>query len=245
MGAAEQVRERLKSLSGAQKALSDLVLEDDVIRFGAAYQLWYTAALKLVQALAPDRLIEFRRYYEIDPKRKIMDVNTYVIQDYVQGIIPAKDHFGNVRFDHQNVAAIRLISQFQLVASLESRIEGILADVAGHLYAEIQDAELVAATKLKRISVRAAGAIAGVVLERHLQRVAVNRQLSIGKTAPTIADLNDLLKKSEVYDVPAWRSVQYLADIRNLCSHQKEREPTIEDVDALIAGVDKIIKTVF
>jgi hypothetical protein len=121
----------------------------------------------------------------------------------------------------------------------------VLQDVTGHLFAELQDSELIAAVQLKKVSRRAAGALAGVVLERHLQRAAENHKISIRKKAPTISDLNDPLKQAGVYDVPMWRKIQLLADIRNLCSHQKTLEPTDEQVDELISGVNSVIKSVF
>jgi hypothetical protein len=42
-----------------------------------------------------------------------------------------------------------------------------------------------------------------------------------------------------------WRKVQYLGDIRNLCSHQKDTEPTEEQVKELIDGVNAVIKNIF
>ncbi len=140
---------------------------------------------------------------------------------------------------------IRILNQMQILVSLSSRIDSVLQDVTGHLFAELQDSELDAATQLKKISRRAAGALAGVVLERHLQRAAKNHKISIRKKAPTISDLNDPLKQAGVYDVPIWRKIQLLADIRNLCSHQKSAEPTDEQVEELIAGVNSVIKSVF
>ena len=85
----------------------------------------------------------------------------------------------------------------------------------------------------------------GVVLERHLQRAAKNHNIPIGKKLPTISDLNDPLKNKGVYGTPVWRKIQLLADIRNLCSHQKTTEPTDEQVEELIAGVNSVIKSVF
>ncbi|MFV1976840.1 MAG: hypothetical protein ACC651_13905, partial [Candidatus Scalindua sp.] len=140
---------------------------------------------------------------------------------------------------------IRILNQMQIIASLSSRIDSVLQDVTGHLFAELQDSELTAAMKLKKVSARAAGALAGVVLERHLQRVAVNHGITLRKKSPTISNLNDPLKQKGVYDVPMWRKIQLLADIRNLCSHQKSVEPTGEQVDELIAGVNSVIKSVF
>ncbi|MGI9165492.1 MAG: hypothetical protein ACR2G5_03750 [Pyrinomonadaceae bacterium] len=94
------------------------------------------------------------------------------------------------------------------------------------------------------INLRAAGAVAGVVLEAHLQRIATNHSLRITKKEPTISDLNDPLKAAGVYDIPTWRKIQHLADLRNLCDHKKTREPTDSEVRDLIA-VAAIVKTVF
>jgi hypothetical protein len=57
-------------------------------------------------------------------------------------------------------------------------------------------------------------------------------------------DFNEALRSNGVIDVPQWRFVQHLADIRNLCDHGRKPEPTPEQVTDLLAGVKKIIKTV-
>jgi hypothetical protein len=199
----------------------------------------------LVEALASERLDEFTSYYLIDPKRKITDVGNYVLQDYIKGIGARTNQYTKPLWDTNNIAMIRILNQMQIIAALSSRIDSVLQDVTGHLFAELQDSELLAAKQLKNISKRAAGALAGVVLERHLQRVAINHRISIGKKNPTISDMNDPLKNSGVYDTPVWRKIQLLGDIRNLCSHQKTTEPTEEQVDELISGVNSVIKSVF
>jgi hypothetical protein len=84
-----------------------------------------------------------------------------------------------------------------------------------------------------------------VVLERHLKQVSDDHGVTITPKNPSISDLNNALKEAGVIDVPQWRFVQHLADIRNLCDHSKTAEPTIEQVDDLVAGVAKIIKTLF
>ncbi len=89
------------------------------------------------------------------------------------------------------------------------------------------------------------GAMAGVVLEKHLRQVCSNHSVKISKKAPTINDLNDLLKAANVVDVPQWRLIQRLGDIRNLCDHNKKIDPTAEQVTDLIAGVAKTIKNLF
>lgn len=246
MSTKEEVKAEIKSLLENQEELIKLTSKnDDIISFGTKYQRWYSRAFKVVEALAPERLSEFTSYYLIDAKRKVTDAGNYVIQDYVKGIGARKDHYGSPQWDTNNLVAIRLLNQLQILSALSTRIDSVLQDVTGHLYAELQDEELKAATQLLKISKRAAGALAGVVLERHLQRAADNHKIAIGKKSPTISDLNDPLKNKGIYDTPTWRKIQLLADIRNLCSHQKAVEPTEEQVKELITGVNSVVKSVF
>lgn len=247
MSVSDEINKELKSLLDEQSALVkqlDKLESTQIIAFGTAYQSWYTRAIKLIDALAPDRLDEFVGYYRIDPKRKTMHAGTYVIQDYVNGYGPVADIYGKKPFDEVNLTRVRLTNQLQILASVRSRIGHVLADVKGALLAELEDGELEAARTLCSISLRAAGALAGVVLERHLQRAAENHRVILKKKEPTIADLNDPLKEKGVYGIPVWRKIQYLADIRNLCSHQKTADPSNEQVSELIDGVNAIVKSV-
>jgi len=101
------------------------------------------------------------------------------------------------------------------------------------------------AAALSKSNLRAAGTLAGIVLERHLGQVASNRRVKIGKKDPTIGDLNEALKKEAAYELPTYRKIQYLADLRNVCCHNKGREPTADEVKELLNGVGVVIKTVF
>jgi hypothetical protein len=130
-----------------------------------------------------------------------------------------------------------MLSQINILSSVISRIDSVLADIEGNLIADYQDAELATASQLKKTSLRAAGALAGVVLEGHLQRIAQTHGVKVRKAHPTIADLNAPLKQANIYDTPAWRRIQFLADIRNLCTHKKTREPQEQEIDDLIEGV--------
>lgn len=247
---------RLSTIDEIKTELEELVANMDILvnlaadtkqgfEFGMEYQAWYSRAMKLVEALAPERLQEFSEYYLIDPKRKVTNASNYVIQDYVKATNAPTNPNNEYLWNVNHVAQVRIVNQIQIISSLSSRIDSVLQDVTGHLFSELQDKELEAASKLIKISSRAAGALAGVVLERHLQRTATNHDIIIEKKTPTIADLNDPLKKNGVYNVTIWRKIQMLTDIRNICSHQKEEEPTKEQVNELIDGVNTIIKTVF
>jgi hypothetical protein len=57
--------------------------------------------------------------------------------------------------------------------------------------------------------------------------------------------LNEALKNAGVIGTPEWRFNQHLADIRNLCDHNKHKEPGADQISDLIDGVAKVTKTIF
>lgn len=138
----------------------------------------------------------------------------------------------------------RMEQQVYILKSARARLSSSLFDIKQLVAADLFDSELDAARSLAKGGfLRAAGAMAGVVLEKHLTQVCENRQIKVTKKHPTIADLNDQLKAAEVIDTTRWRATQYLGDIRNLCDHSKDKEPTADQIGELIEGASKILKT--
>ncbi|HEX8503790.1 MAG TPA: hypothetical protein VF630_00355, partial [Hymenobacter sp.] len=93
--------------------------------------------------------------------------------------------------------------------------------------------------------IRVSGALAGVTLEIHLKKVCINHGVIFKKAHPTITDFNEELKKNEMIDVPTWRLIQRLGDIRNMSVHSKDREPTADEVEDLIRGCEKLIAELY
>ena len=212
-------------------------------QFQYDYQRWYTKALEAVASLAADRHAEFRSYYEIDPKRKSLGYGTYVIQDFIKGVAPSS--FQHPGFDTRAQVLTCFFNQLTILNSIGERVDSVLGNIEGELYAELQDNEVAVARQLAKVSLRAAGALVGVVIEGHLQKVAQAHEVKIAKKNPTIADLNDPLKAASVIETPAWRKISFLADLRNLCSHKKDAEPTKDQVEDLIQGAEWLTKNVF
>jgi hypothetical protein len=214
--------------------------------FDKEYQAWYTQALALIKQLMPDRLLEFIQLYQGDGKRKQITVATYNIQDWFNGLRSREKDYDARNFSDIGVVANRFTVQLDILRSVQTRFDSSLFDIAQLVRADLFDSELDAAQELAKSGfLRGAGAIAGVVLEKHLAQVSSNHNVSTHKKHPTIGDFNELLKTSSVLDVPTWRQIQRLADIRNLCDHNKHREPTKDEVAELIDGVGKISKTLF
>lgn len=215
--------------------------------FESKYQKWYTEAFEIIKQLLPDRLGEFEAFYKADTKRKSVDATTYKIQDWLMGLRANPDKYsGEMPFDDFAAVIMRFAVQLEILKSLSSRFESSLFDIRQLVQADLFDSEIDAARELHNNGfLRAAGVVAGVVLEFHLSQVCMNHSLTLKKKDPSIADFNDLLKSSNVLDVPQWRFIQRLGDLRNICSHKKHREPTPEEIAELISGTEKITKTLY
>ncbi|GAA0774700.1 hypothetical protein GCM10009108_06580 [Castellaniella ginsengisoli] len=213
--------------------------------FGHDYQTWYSESKALIKQLLPDRLGDFTRHYEKPKPRKDITFENYRIEDYLQGLRVTRGWEKELVVG-PSAAIPHLEQQLAIVKAVSARFESSLFDIRQLVQADLFDSEISAAQELlKNGFIRAAGAIAGVVLEKHLGQVAQNHNVTTRKKNPSISDFNDLLKNDDVLDTPAWRQIQRLGDIRNLCDHSKDREPTKDEVQELISGVEKFTKTLF
>lgn len=239
----EQFTESVKASQSKESAADYLKSMKTLPSFNEGYQRWYSEAQAVVRQLLPDRVADFVRLYEKPKARKEISYENYRVEDYLQNLTVTR--LGSTIVD-KTAALPHFRQQLSILKAAESRFESSLFDMRQMLQADLLDSEIDAAEELSKYKfLRAAGAVAGVVLERHLGQVCSDHQCSPLKKNPTISDFNDALKTHGAIDVPQWRFVQHLADIRNLCDHSKVPEPTKAQVDDLIAGVKKITKTIF
>lgn len=208
--------------------------------FHMSYQVWYSKALKFVEIFGKDRLSDFKSYYEIDPKRKSLGYGTYVIQDYNKGVVPNRVQYSN--FNTKNETLTNVYNQYTILNAIYDRIDNVVLDIQTTLLDEIQETELKSARALLKINLRASGVIAGVILETHLGKVVENHNLKLAKKNPTLADYNEFLKTNNIYDATTLKKMIYLGDLRNICAHKKDKEPTMYQVEELIEGVNWAIK---
>lgn len=207
------------------------------------YQSWYTKSFRVIKQIIPERLNEFEKLYKGDEKRKELTSVNYSIYDYLLGLQSTR---GIQTVCSRKDAIPKMEAQWLILSSAVDRFKSSLFDIKEVLQADIFDSELDTATELnKKGFVRAAGAVAGVVLEKHLHHICFLHNLKFRKTNPTISEYNQLLKDNDIIDTSVWRFIQHLGDIRNLCDHHKDREPTKDEVSEFVIGIEKIIKTVF
>jgi len=219
--------------------------------FKSDYQSWYSESLVVIKQLLPDRYGDFVRHYEKPKGRKGIDFENYRIEDALQGLVTTRQQAqweggGTKTIAAPEAAIPHFEQQLAILESVKARFESSLFDIQTLLQADLFDSELEAAKELAQHKFfRAAGAVAGVVLEKHLGEVCSNHNVKVARKDPTISDLNDLLKGAGVLQTPEWRAIQYLADLRNLCDHDKKTEPTPEQIKDLLDGTSKVTKTLF
>jgi len=216
---------------------------DKLPDFDSEYQEWYSEANIIIKQLLIDRLDDFKSYYDKPGSRNQINNENYCIKDYLQGITFSTPE--NIMGD-KSPGIPKFKQQLAILKSVSSRFTSSLFDIQQLVQADLFDFELDAAKELaKKGFIRGAGAIAGVILEKHLLQVMGNHNLSTRKRRPTINDFNEILKNNNVIDVPLWRQIQRFGDIRNLCDHNKDRDPSKEEISELINGVEKLTKTLF
>ena len=220
---------------------------NDLPKFSESYQAWYSEAKVLIKQLLPDRIEDFVRHYQKPKPRKEINIDNYRIEDYFQGLTLTKGYGHRMKTIVDESAAIpHFQQQLAMLKAASSRFESTLYDIKQLVQADLFDSELDAARELaKKGFLRGAGAIAGVVLEKHLGEVCKNHNLKTRKKNPCISDFNDVLKADSVLDIPTWRHIQRLGDLRNLCDHGKGREPTKNEIEELISGVDQYTHSLF
>ena len=241
--ATDELRNELNKLI---EISSNLINKSSSYKWGCLnqelYQYWYTKALPLINFLVPDRSNEFENCYRLNYSRKSLTPTNYTILDYMNELRIS----GYPTPDESTVMKVRFDCQLGIIKGAVDRINSIVGNLEGVLQADLFQSELDAAEHLlKNGYLRAAGAIAGVVLEGHLKTICKNHNITITNKTAGISLLNDELKKAGVYDTSQWRRIQFLGDIRNKCDHKQTNEPIVEDIEDLISGVTKVINLVF
>lgn len=212
--------------------------------FQQAYQTWYSEAKSIIKLLLPDRLADFIKLFEKPKTRKDISYENYVVEDYLIGLNVTRG-WEKETVVNPDAAIPKFEQQLNILTAVKKRFESSLFDIKQLVQADLFDTELEAAEELsKKKFNRAAGALAGVVLEKHLRQVCDNHNLSTTKKHPTISIYSEMLKEANVIDIPQWRGISHLADIRNLCDHPN-REPTDDEISDLIKQVSKLLKTLY
>ncbi len=211
--------------------------------FGDEYQTWYSKAQAVVKQILPERIVDFNTYYEYPRVRKEISPENYMIKDALQGLEVRRVGGSNI---DSKTAVPAFVQQLNILKAAQGALTSRLMDLKAILQADLFDSEIESARSLAKAGyMRASGAICGVVIEKHLLQVCTDHSLTIRKKNPGLSDLNQALRDNDTITVAQWRFNQHLADIRNTCDHSRGREPTKEEIEDLLDGAEKVLKTIF
>ncbi len=215
---------------------------EQLVNFNLKYQIWYSEALLSVKMYISDRVNDFVQLYK-NEKRKNIDVSTYTVYDALMGISVSR---GQIPVFGREAAQAKMVQQISILSSALKLVDSVIYTMNFSIRADLFDSEFDAAGELLRAGfLRASGAMCGVLLEKHLSQVCLQHDVPLKKRSPTINDYNEELKNASIIDLPTWRYIQLLGDLRNLCCHDKSVEPTKEQANDLLTGAIKISKTVY
>jgi hypothetical protein len=136
--------------------------------FRSEYQGRYSKSQAVIKQVLPDRLKDFVSYYEYQKPRKEITFENYMIRDYLQGLLVTRGANSEVVAD-KSAAIGEFEQQLNLVKAAKDSLSSTLMDLRAVLQADLFDTEIETAAALAKAGyLRAAGAICGVVLEKHL-----------------------------------------------------------------------------
>lgn len=215
----------------------------DYNHFCIYYEKWYSKALRIIRTLLPERIDDFALLYRNEKRRSVNGTN-YTISDALRGVENQSFDILNDNWGIKECAHMCMLRQNMMLNSCMEVFDSKVMHIQTILQADVFDSEIESAKHLlQKGFLRAAGAVCGVIIEKHLSVVCNRYNIKITKKNPSIAEYNDALKDN-AYDVIEWRKIQHFADIRNYCDHNKDREPTKIEVEELIAGTEYVTKMI-
>ena len=187
------------------------------------YQKWYSATLELTDSyLTEDRKEEFKNKYN--------RVINYL--QFKSSYSANKKEFIQEFIDEFDIQRGILLGILEVIEVKKMDLRKLIS--ADFVETELDEAELL----FKHKFTRAAGALVGVALEKHLKTMCHLNNISY-KPKATIDPLATELYRTDYLDIAELKKVQHLASIRNKCDHSEEI--TKEEVKELIDETKKFI----
>lgn len=209
----------------------------DLPDFDADYQMWFTESQKVVSMIIPERLCDFNLQYDRQNRKSLM-IHNYTIDDYLNRLTCWE-------FVKVELGFGRMEQQVAILRSARQRFTSSLFNINELITSDLFESEIVAARDLldKKL-LRAAGAVAGLVFKKHLLRICQTHNIKLSKKSTTILALNDLLRGAGIIEFWQFKINESLESIYAISVDAKGDEPTTRQVQELVDGVGKLIRTV-
>lgn len=205
----------------------------EIMRALSSYENWYNKALPLISDYLPDRKEDFKHRYRDVRSCLELDLG-YIKDEEITGETTLKMRIQKgVMFQADLLKSIRGRIETQRLKATEKVSKDIVSD-------EVQKARGL----FDDDHIRAAGVIAGVAIERHLitlcesspQEIKFGYMDGITTLAQTLSDAGEITDDEQ-------RLLEYLAGIRNKCSHASDEEPEKTEVERMLDETNDFIRS--
>jgi len=239
----DQLRFELRVLLASGRELSAHVQSEDLDPrdVNERYQVWYTQTLRLVGRVLSERRPEFESYYRSDQESRGQSVT-------ISAILGSPSRPRATGEKREALAGLfdPGLGQATFLHLLGMQL-AILASASPSLRPEERRPERelqVARLLLAKGRRRAAGAVAGVVLESHLRKVAQRHDLALSESdSSSLARLNRSLRKAGVCNSARSRQIARLAKLCDSCVRSKKKV-SAKLVSELLSGVEETLLNV-
>ena len=205
------------------------------------YQVWYTQTLRLVERVLPERRREFEGYYRSAHESRDQPATIAAILGSPSGPRASGEKREPLAglFDPG-------LEQGTFLHLLGMQLAILAAAVPTLLPEERRpDRELQAARRLRsKGRHRAAGVVAGLVLQSHLTNVALRHDLVLSeRDSSSLLRLNRALRKAGLCGSARARQIKRLAALSDSCVRRK-RKISRKRVSELLSGVEETLRHV-
>ena len=251
----DQLKNKIYELSKSHAQLIDILIKNCWNIKRSKTKKEHTGGFELIdlstetvierKIIPPQFFSEYRRWYSLG--KGILEVN--YDKESMKEFTSIYDsiftiHKQNYMCKREQLELVDLINhQLMIIESLPAYLEGkthsLKLTIASTLMGdELKEARLLLANGFTR----AAGALAGVILERHLKLRFdnANPRIKYGEKA-TLGQLIHKADEINFFENSLIQKLQYLNPVRISCDHDKKNEPKENEVKDLIEQTDRFI----
>ncbi len=190
------------------------------------YHPWYYKSCALIKIFLPEKLPEFEMFYT----------------DYIRSwLINSETDDSKGRRFKKFESGFK--TQRRILSAIATNADHFIFNLETNFQYGVYKSAMDIAKEIQEEDSRIAGAIASVMLEVHLKKIAIKHGIE-DKENNSIADYNNFLKTKRVYDGILADQIKPCRKIRNKCIHTNQGDPSVGEVSTIIHIADRVIAEV-
>ncbi|MDK9698670.1 MAG: hypothetical protein OEM52_00775 [bacterium] len=225
----EAIKNEIDSLL---KMGDELFLNLEGVMFRRHYPLWYGKSLPYIHEYNSLCYNDFIMCFKNETRKEIT-ASTYTLSDYIIGVYQVSSGYQiNVQYAVRGLLDIQIGLLNACISTIDGSLNKLKNFVRADLfYSELESAEYLCQNKFYR----AAGNIAGIVIERHLIHICNDLEIVL-PNKPTLGVVIDRLYDADRIDDVEKLRLKHLNEIRVKCDHVKETEPNEAEAKNILFG---------